>query len=415
MRIAFWGNFGALNFGNECTLAAAVGNMRARLPQAELIVICRDPADAASRHGIAALSMSRPSDPAGGRRASKPVRALRLLGREAAAWMRALRHASSIDALLITGSGILSDEDEGLLGLPYELFKWSLVTRLCGGKLFYVSVGAESISQPLSRALLKAALWLANYRCYRDTHSAQRLQRIGFNTDNDVVRPDLAFSLPQLAAASAVGPATEPLRHPSARFAIGLFNYRGRGQANDADAVAYRRYLDQICSLVASLLAGGHHVRIVIGDFAFDEAVRVDVRSELERRGLNLDNSSFADEPAASFEQLLDQLATVDFVVASRYHNVLLGLALGKPVVSLSYEGKHEALMCTMGFSDYCQSINDLDLQRLIGQIEQLKRNADALRAVIVERVAANRVSLKEQYDLIVSRIGADAGEGHGQ
>ena len=40
-------------------------------------------------------------------------------------------------------------------------------------------------------------------------------------------------------------------------------------------------------------------------------------------------------EPAESFEQLVEQLATVDFVVASRYHNVVLGLLLAKPVVSL--------------------------------------------------------------------------------
>src|ERR1700733_124077 len=58
MRIAFWGNFGALNLGNECTLAAAVGNIRARLPDAKLVAICRDPEDAGRRHGIAALPMS---------------------------------------------------------------------------------------------------------------------------------------------------------------------------------------------------------------------------------------------------------------------------------------------------------------------------------------------------------------------
>jgi polysaccharide pyruvyl transferase WcaK-like protein len=407
MRIAFFGNFGALNLGNECTLAAAIVNLRARLPQAELLVVCRGPADAAARHGITALPMNAASRPEGegARSAFKPLRAVRLLAREAAAWLQALRHAWSFDALLITGSGILSDEDEGLLGLPYELFKWSLVTRLCGRKLFFVSVGAESISQPLPRKLLKGALWLANYRCYRDTHSAQLLQGIGFNTQGDAVRPDLAFSLPQLASQSvAATPSKQPGR--ATRFAIGVFNYRGRGQAGGAAAEAYGRYLDGICTLVVRLLEQGSCVRVIIGDYAYDDAVRADVRSELERRGVLLDGGTFADEPTDSFEQLLDQLAAVDFVVASRYHNVLLGLALGKPCVSLSYEGKHEALMRSMGLGDdYCQSINDFDIQRLGEQIERLTRNAEALRPVMARQTAANRTSLQEQYDLIARRI----------
>jgi polysaccharide pyruvyl transferase WcaK-like protein len=405
MRIALWGNFGALNLGNECTLAAAVSNIRARLPDAELIAICRDPEDTAKRHRIAGIPMSGRGQPAEARRYPKLVRILRLVGREAAAWVRAFRHASTIDALLITGSGILSDEGEGTLGLPYELFKWSLVTKLRGKQLFYVSVGADSIARPMSRAFLKGALKLADYRCYRDVHSAKLLQSLGFRTDQDVVRPDLAFSLPRSVAVTHGAVMSERGGLRPRRVAVGVFNYRGRGQANSADAAAYHAYLDRICSLIQWLLAREYQVRVVIGDFNYDEDVRLDARAELARRGLELTSPLFADEPATSFEQLLDQLSAVDFVIASRYHNVLLGLLLGKPVVSLSYEGKHEALMRAMGLADYCQTIDDLDVKRLVEQFQRLEKNADSLRAVIVERVAANRASLEEQYDLIVRSV----------
>jgi polysaccharide pyruvyl transferase WcaK-like protein len=403
MRIAFWGNFGALNLGNECTLAAAVGNIRARLPDAKLVAICRDPEDAARRHGIAALPMSgRAAQPAQGRQYPKLLRMLRLVGREAADWLRAFRHATTIDALLITGSGILSDEGEGTLGLPYELFKWSLVSKLRGKRLLFVSVGAESLTRPISRAFVKGALKLADYRCYRDVHSAELLQGIGFKNDQDVVRPDLAFSLPRSIAPAHGAALGESRGAPPGRVAVGVFNYRDRGQLNSADAAAYQTYLDAICSLIAWLLARHYQVRVVIGDFRYDDAVRVDVRAELTRRGLDLTTPSFADDPAASFEQLLDQLAAVDFVIATRYHNLILGLLLGKPVVSVSYEGKHEALMRTMGLADYCQTIDDLDVKRLVDQFQRLEKNADALRAVIVERVADSRASLDEQYELIV-------------
>jgi polysaccharide pyruvyl transferase WcaK-like protein len=214
----------------------------------------------------------------------------------------------------------------------------------------------------------------------------------------------LAFSLPRPAAAPGAVAAARDLA-PRRRVAVGLFNYRGRGQENAADAAAYHVYLDRICSVILWLLARGNDVRVVIGDFAYDEGVRLDVRAELARRRLDLTNPAFTDEPATSFEQLLQQLATVDLVIASRYHNVVLGLLLGKLVVSLSYEPKHDAVMRDMGLGDYCQPLDDFTLERVVEQVQRLETNAASLYAGIAERAAANRASLDEQYDLIVNTV----------
>jgi len=402
MRIAFWGNFGALNLGNECTLAAAVANFRARLPHADLVAVCRDPDDAARRHRIGGIAMSGRTQAVDDRgKAPKLVRLVRLACAEAADWLRVFRHASSIDALLITGSGILSDEDEGKLGLPYELLKWSLLIKLRGKKLFFVSVGAESLSRTLGRTQVKWALRLADYRSYRDSHSARLLQNIGFDTSRDAVRPDLAFSLPQSnAAAEDPMPAASRLE----RVAVGIFNYRDRGRTAD-NAPAYQAYLDSVCRLIAWLLERQHQVRVVVGDFMYDDAVRLDVSARLVQRGVNPAHPLLISEPTASFEELLDQLAAVDGVIATRYHNLILGLLLGKPVVSVSYEGKHEALMRSVGLGDYCQSIDDLDVDRLMQQFQRLESHADVARASIAAGVRANRTSLAEQYDLIVRSV----------
>lgn len=75
---------------------------------------------------------------------------------------------------------------------------------------------------------------------------------------------------------------------------------------------------------------------------------------------------------AASFGQLVEQFSTVDFVSASRYHNVGLGLLLGKPVVSLSFEAKHDALMSDVGLGEYCLSLDDFSLERLLEQFQRL-------------------------------------------
>jgi polysaccharide pyruvyl transferase WcaK-like protein len=78
----------------------------------------------------------------------------------------------------MTGTGMLSD------------FTITVIGKLCRCKLLFVSVGGGPIRHPLSRCFVKAALALADYRSYRDASSKDHLE-----ATNDVVYPDLAFSL----------------------------------------------------------------------------------------------------------------------------------------------------------------------------------------------------------------------------
>jgi len=50
-------------------------------------------------------------------------------------------------------------------------------------------------SAPVEPVDRQAAISLADYRSYRDDFSKDYLARIGFDTRNDFVYPDLAFSL----------------------------------------------------------------------------------------------------------------------------------------------------------------------------------------------------------------------------
>jgi polysaccharide pyruvyl transferase WcaK-like protein len=400
VQIALWGNFGALNLGNECTLAAAIANLRARLPHATLICVCSRPADVATRHGVAAIPIGCGADdenPHG----AKPQRLVRRLWAELADWIRALRAMRGVSALLVTGTGILTDHGEGTLGFPYQLFKWCAATRLRGGKVLYVSVGAESISQPLARLFLRNALRMADYRSYRDAHSMAVLRRNGMRTEGDPIFPDLAFSLalPAPDPEAARGARSAPI------VAVGLYNYRVPGPGDAEARAAYEGYLDKICGLIGWLQARGCTVRVIVGDLAYDAAVRSDLRALLQRRGASLSADVFADAPAASWQQLLGQLEPVDFVIASRFHNLVLGLMLGKPAISLSYEPKNEALMQQMGLSEYCQTLDGLDLEQLTAQFVRLEQSTDSLRAAIAAQVLVNRDRLGQQYHLIAVAV----------
>src|SRR5262249_30055500 len=57
-KISLYGNFGAGNLGNECTLQAVIEQILRRQPDAQLLCFCTNPQDVQTRHNIAAF----PSD-----------------------------------------------------------------------------------------------------------------------------------------------------------------------------------------------------------------------------------------------------------------------------------------------------------------------------------------------------------------
>ncbi len=313
--------------------------------------------------------------------------------------MRVLGVVRDLDKLLINGTGILSDVGEGHFGMPYQLFRWSLAARLAGAEVLFLSVGVEEVSGIAAKAFVKGALSLANYRCYRDQQSRDRIRAIGFSVNKDVVYPDLAFSLPESMT-------TRPRPRTSARpvVGVGLYSYMGRGTANEAALVKYNTYLDIVCSFITWLLAHQYEVRIVIGDLAYDDEVRNDVRQRLGQSSVVLGSHNYVDTPASSFEELLEQLTLVDFLVATRFHSVLLALLLGKPVVSISYDAKNNVLMSEMGLARYCQSLVELQLDHLIEQFVALERNAAQLAPAMRLKGAEFRSRLDEQYKIVFSR-----------
>lgn len=398
MRIAFWGNFGIHNFGNECTLAAILYNIRKRVPDAEFVCISVVPEDTAARHHIKSIPMWPQESPD---RASGLMNVVHRALRLVADWRRTLRQTRGLGALMVPGTGVLNDINQGSLGFAYHLFKWVLATRLRGGKVFVVSIGVERIDKPLPRLFIRCALRLSNRRSFRDPRSLKLIRNVGF-TGVSKVFPDLAFSLPEYLPS-----APRHLSHGKA-VAVGVYNYRDPGRHGGV-AQAYDNYVDRISLLVLWLIEHGYAVRLVIGDISGDMGVRDDVRARLQGRGFDLAHADYTDEPATSYEHIMDQLSSVDFVIASRFHNIILALFLGRPVISLSYEGKIEVLMQDVGLGEYCQSLDAFDLDRLIGQFLQLERQAPELRNTIAERVRLNREKLETQYELLIADLGVSS------
>ena len=212
------------------------------------------------------------------------------------------------------------------------------MAKLRRSRVLFVSVGAGPIDRAVGRALVKATLSLADYRSYRDDASRDYLRGIGFRPKRDRVYPDLVFSLPE-ALLSRDRARSEGTRRV---VGLGLMVYEGKYSAADPRPETYTAYLESLAVFAAWLLEHDYDIRLLLGDA--DTIVIEEFRSALKARLGSYDEERIIEQPIASVQDVLTELAATDVVVATRFHNVLLAMLLNKPVIAISFHHKCSSL-----------------------------------------------------------------------
>lgn len=392
-RVAFFGHFDTTNFGNESTLQSILYHLRCFQPRSKITCICDGPETVAAAYGIKAVPLSYIKS----RSPTRSILTKAVLGlpSEFYGLLKGFITLSRMHMLIVPGTGLLTDA-YGLRGWgPYNSFKWSVLAKICGCKLLYVSVGAGPVYTFLGRFLVRSALTLADFRSYRDNSTKQCLNSIGLRADNDPVYPDLVFSFPE-----SMLPQQSAEKNERYVVGLGLMIYAEKYSVSDPDIEIQRTYMNILTTFAHWLVAHEHDVRLLIGDLAdmgTKEEFKELLRGVLEER----DCKHIIDEPIQSVESLLAQIAMSEIVVATRFHNVLLALLCNKPVIAISFHHKCDSLMAAMGLSEYCLNINSLRANVLIEKFCELKSNTDSLKLLIKGKVDQFRQELDKQYNTI--------------
>ncbi|WBP85454.1 polysaccharide pyruvyl transferase family protein [Kitasatospora cathayae] len=386
VRVGVFGLLGSGNLGNDGSLEAVLGYLRAEHPEAAVDALCGGPEFVTARYRIPATRLHwyrgeyRTASRAGailGKGLGKLVDVVRT-----AAWVR--RH----DVVIVPGMGVL----EATLplrpwGFPYALFLLCASGRLVGTRVALVGVGAAPIRDRATRALVRWSARLAAYRSYRDTMSRDAMRAMGVDTARDEVHPDLAFSLPTPAA-----PDPSP-----GRVCVGVMDFHGGNDDRARAGQIHRRYLDGTTRFVRTLVEDGRQVRLLTGDGA-DAAV---VTAIIEAVGSPLVTAS----DAASLTELMAETAAADSVVATRYHNLICALKSGTPTLALSYAAKSDALMDRMGLGAYCHPAREVDPDRLLEQFRELEKRSAELRQTLAERNLAVARRLDQQFTALTAAL----------
>lgn len=395
-RITFLGHFNSTNFGNESTLLTCLYHLRRLRPNAEFACISTDHEATAAVHHIKSIPLE--TITRSRRRLNPIIRMARWIfiyaPHELYQWINCFIKLSDTDVLIIPGTGLLTDAYGLFSWGPYSLFKWSMMAKLHRCKLYFISVGAGPIYSTLGTYFIKSALSLADFRSYRDEPSKKYLERIGFRVENDKIYPDLVFSIPETFLPR------RPVRTGRCVVGVGLMESSGTYGTAGPSPEIQRAYLGNLVTFVIWLLYHDYNIRLLIGDLRDDETVH-EFMHLLRDRLPTYDESRVINEPMSSVEDLLSQIAKTDIVVATRFHNVLLSLLCGKPVISISFHHKCESLMNFMGLKTYCLNINEFNADCLIKRFFDINVNKDKIETLITEKIMECRVALAEQYNII--------------
>lgn len=395
LTISLFGHFGSTNFGNEGTLIACLSNLQRLLPGADFRCICTNPARATAAYNIPSIPISRPRN----RRGMPESRFARIvhftifgIPSEIYRWYEVYDELKGTDLLIVPGTGLLTDAFGMRSWGPYNLLKWSLMAKLRGCGLYFISVGAGPLTSGIGKNFVKWAIGLADFRSFRDLNSLDYMNNIGFRRSGDTVYPDLTFSLPK----SFDGNDDHAKIERKVTFGIGVMD-RFSMYGYRPDASSYRRYLEHMAALIKNLVERDHDIQLLIGD----EGDAKEFRCLLNERLTTLEAGRVKSVPATSIGEVLRQIANTDFIVATRFHNVLFGLLASKPTISISFHDKCTAIMKSMNLSKYCIAVTELSADSLIAKTVEIQRDADHVRSLIGTYNDLFGKILEQQYQVI--------------
>jgi polysaccharide pyruvyl transferase WcaK-like protein len=387
--VGLFGLLGSGNIGNDASMEAVLRYLQTSHPGTVVDAMCRGPEEITAKFGIGAepLLWSQRYE---GRLRGLAGQAVKVLGKgldviRTAAWVR--KH----DAVIVPGMGVL----EASLPLkpwqtPYAMFLLCVSGRLTGAKVAMVSVGANQISQRVTRWLFDTAARAAFYRSYRDQQSYDAMVQRGVDVSRDRVYPDLVFDLPvppyQPGDPSIVG--------------LGVMAYCGTNTEQDrarAQEIS-DAYVAKMQRFARWLLDHGRRVRLFVGDSQWDSTVVDAIVADARAHRPDLDETWVIAENITSFAELAQAMMPAGIVVATRYHNVMCALKLEKPVISVGYAAKNAAIMTDAGLGEFCQHSNTLDVDKLIEQFTELERRSGQIRRAIAERNELNKKLLGQQF-----------------
>jgi polysaccharide pyruvyl transferase WcaK-like protein len=409
-KIALLHHTGGGNLGDQASVDAVMGSIKARWPESGIALLSMNPRETARIHGVPSYPIrthiwERGYTPSAVESNSAPefnfmrwlrttrtpiIRLPRAILRELAFLIGAFRIIRHFDLLIVSGGGQLTGKS-GPWGFPYSIFLWFLVAKVAGTQCMFLNVGAGPLTDSLTKFFVTRTLYAADYVSFRDEPSQALARNVGFAGHSQVF-PDNVYSL-EVSTSSVVD--SDKREEPI--VGISPLAYPVRSTLGSAEQNVMYAHIIAKFALFASLLARRHYPIALFGTDVGEDPVTIeDLRTALRSRH-NI--TTPPPEPINGVDELLHKMSSMDYVVTCRFHGVVFAHLLNKPVLAISPHPKVTDHMRALGLSQYCVDIQTFDPNLLVDKFEALVRDRDNVKDRMAASLTRYKVLLKGQSD----------------
>ncbi|WP_432829063.1 polysaccharide pyruvyl transferase family protein [Dactylosporangium sp. CA-092794] len=297
-RVGVLGSYGGYNLGDEAILASLLSDLRARRPDAEVLVFSRDPQHTAREHpGVTVTRWEG-------------------MGRD-----RTAEALARLDLLVLGGGGILYDT---------EARRYLRIVRMAQEQrvpVFTYAVGAGPLTEELDCTMVRDVLGAATEVTVRDEESRVALEEAGLTAPVTVTADPALLLQPEEFDAGILRDSLPP-----GRRVVGM-SVREPGRA--AQHLAADEY---------------HQLLAQVGDFIVHRLDAALLFVPMERSDIRHSHAVLSRMTAAEHcrvlhgqyrpGQILDLMRHLDLAVGMRLHFLIFAALSGVPLLALPYAGK---------------------------------------------------------------------------
>jgi polysaccharide pyruvyl transferase WcaK-like protein len=164
----------------------------------------------------------------------------------------------------------------------------------------------------------------------------------------------------------------------------------------DRDPDAYNKFIKTLACFAQWLANNDHTINLFCTDIGVDPSAVADLRRTLH--DVNVTPEVPSVPSSFSTEELLANMAEMDYVVTCRYHGVVFACLLNVPVLAMSHHPKVATLMADLGLDRYCVDIH-ADTRTLKRAFAALMRNRADVKTQMARTVAQYQNKLVSQFD----------------
>lgn len=373
LQMMISGYYGFKNTGDETILSSMVKNIRAKIPQADITVLSKNPLETSHDYQVNSINRMQ--------------------------WMKILKCFTHTDIFISGGGGLLQDSTGRGWSILYYL-GLILMAKIYRIPVMIYAQGIGPVNRYFNRILIKWVLNQIDLITVRDKQSKDLLKKLEVKNPLVYVNADPSFLLekknidiilekiPRLK--EFIDGNNQPL------IGISVRNYKG----NSED-------LREKFARIADNLIQECKAKIIFIPFKTDEDVYLSMKiMELMENG----EQTYVLKEQFEPEILLTLISRLSLMLGMRLHSIMFSSLVQIPFLAFNYDPKVKNFVYNLDLPELLLDLDDLSLKTVKKKVEYIRENNDKIIKLLSKKVKVLKEKASINNDLLFQLLESKQG-----